>query len=85
MNMSLENIKNKKNINLLQEDFFEDQSKVTKRGRPKMEARKKTKKVLFYLYEEEYNKLKELSEAEGMSNFIRTVLREKFDKTYNKM
>ena len=84
--MSLKDIKEQKNnINLIEDDIFGDKNtninKPKKTGRPKMEAKKKTKKILFCIYEEEYNRLKEMSSDESMANFIRTILREKL---YNK-
>lgn len=85
-NMSLKDIKEQKNnINLIEDNIFKNQNTNTnnpkKAGRPKMEAKKKTRKIIFCLYEEEYNRLKEMSADESMANFIRTILREKL---YNK-
>ena len=48
-------------------------------GRPKLVVKRKRKSILVYLYNDEYEKLKEIAKLEGLSTFIRGVLKDKFN------
>lgn len=76
MTGTLKDYKVNKDINLFKKKTDENKKKP---GRPKMEIERKRKTVILYLYNDEYDKLKEIAKLESISSFIRNILKEKFN------
>ena len=86
MSGTLKEYKIKKDINLFEElSEKQEQQNITNTnkkgnvGRPKLEIKRKRNAVVLYLYDNEYEKLKEIARLEGLSTFIRGILKDKFN------
>lgn len=83
MSGTLKDYKINKDVFLF-EKTKEEQNKNTKNikakvGRPKLEVKRKRNTVVLYLYNDEYERLKEIAKLESLSTFIRGILKDKFD------
>lgn len=75
MSGSLKDYKINKEVSL----FSKDSNCKKRPGRPKDEIKRNRKTVVLYLYDDEYEKLREIAKLESMSSFIRCILKEKFN------